>query len=85
MTNVRERRARNHVSFSNSERLCAKSNIPYDLYGYDKTNCEEKTMKTRDSASKDVIIIGGGATGGRSGRSRLCALRGLRVILVERA
>ncbi|EFG6979736.1 FAD-dependent oxidoreductase, partial [Escherichia coli] len=39
-------------------------------------------MKTRDSQSSDVIIIGGGATG--AGIARDCALRGLRVILVER-
>lgn len=39
-------------------------------------------MKTRDSQTSDVIIIGGGATG--AGIARDCALRGLRVILVER-
>lgn len=39
-------------------------------------------MKTRDSQASDVIIIGGGATG--AGIARDCALRGLRVILVER-
>ena len=39
-------------------------------------------MKTRDSQTGDVIIIGGGATG--AGIARDCALRGLRVILVER-
>ena len=37
-------------------------------------------MKTRDSQTSDVIIIGGGATG--AGIARDCALRGLRVILV---
>jgi len=39
-------------------------------------------MKTRDSQTSDVIIIGGGATG--AGIARDCALRGLRVTLVER-
>ncbi|HCL4433746.1 TPA: anaerobic glycerol-3-phosphate dehydrogenase subunit A [Salmonella enterica] len=39
-------------------------------------------MKIRDSQASDVIIIGGGATG--AGIARDCALRGLRVILVER-
>lgn len=39
-------------------------------------------MKTRDSQTSDVIIIGGGATG--AGIARDCALRGLKVILVER-
>ncbi|WP_300004044.1 anaerobic glycerol-3-phosphate dehydrogenase subunit A [uncultured Cedecea sp.] len=39
-------------------------------------------MKTCDSQTSDVIIIGGGATG--AGIARDCALRGLRVILVER-
>ncbi|EDZ27212.1 anaerobic glycerol-3-phosphate dehydrogenase subunit A [Salmonella enterica] len=39
-------------------------------------------MKTRDSQASDVIIIGGGATG--AGIARDCALRGLRVVLVER-
>lgn len=39
-------------------------------------------MKTRDAQTADVIIIGGGATG--AGIARDCALRGLRVILVER-
>lgn len=39
-------------------------------------------MKIRDSQTSDVIIIGGGATG--AGIARDCALRGLRVILVER-
>jgi glycerol-3-phosphate dehydrogenase len=39
-------------------------------------------MKTRDWQESDVIIIGGGATG--AGIARDCALRGLRVILVER-
>lgn len=39
-------------------------------------------MNTRDSQTSDVIIIGGGATG--AGIARDCALRGLRVILVER-
>ncbi|HCV58619.1 MAG TPA: anaerobic glycerol-3-phosphate dehydrogenase subunit A, partial [Shigella sp.] len=39
-------------------------------------------MKTRDSQSSDVIIIGGGATG--AGNARACPLRGLRVILVGR-
>lgn len=38
-------------------------------------------MKTRDSQSSDVIIIGGGATG--AGIARDCALRGLRVILLS--
>ncbi|EAA9525995.1 anaerobic glycerol-3-phosphate dehydrogenase subunit A [Salmonella enterica] len=39
-------------------------------------------MKIRDSQASDVIIIGGGATG--AGIARDCALRDLRVILVER-
>ena len=39
-------------------------------------------MKIRDSQTSDVIIIGGGATG--AGIARDCALRGMRVILVER-
>ena len=39
-------------------------------------------MKTRDSQSSDVIIIGGGATG--AGIARDCALRGLKAALVER-
>lgn len=39
-------------------------------------------MKTRDLQTSDVIIIGGGATG--AGIARDCALRGLRVVLVER-
>ena len=47
-----------------------------------KNELQRDNNETRDSQSSDVIIIGGGATG--AGIARDCALRGLRVILVER-
>ena len=39
-------------------------------------------MEAKEQREYDVIVIGGGATG--AGTARDCALRGLRVLLVER-
>ena len=39
-------------------------------------------MKTNGESQFDVIVVGGGATG--AGTARDCAMRGLKVLLVER-